>query len=107
MNISLLRNGACLLMFLSLGWLTVCLPYVARAKKAYAQTRERSDDSTNPLTNTTEEKNPQVNLNEEYLHHEEASFRPDLLSASCWYHHPADRLPVHTLEYFSPPPDKC
>ena len=106
MNISFFRLGACLLMFISLAWLTVSLPYVAAAKKAYALSKDKADDTNNPLTNTTEEKNPSVNMSEEYLHHSnESNTAPDPSLEYSWHHHPADKLPVHTLDYFSPPPN--
>jgi hypothetical protein len=104
MNIPVLRNGICLLMFLALSWLTVSLPFVARAKKAYTESREKMADENSPLTNTTEEKNPQVNFSEEYLHHEEMTHRTDPSAQSCWHHHPADQLPFPAIDYFSPPP---
>jgi hypothetical protein len=44
MNISSFRLGACLLMFLSLAWSTVSLPYVAAVKKAYAQSKDSEED---------------------------------------------------------------
>ena len=104
MNISFLRNGACLLMFLSLAWLSVSYPFVARAKKAYAQSGNKMADQNSPLTNTSEEKNTQVNISEEYLHHEELTSRPDPLLESYWHSHSADKLPFPSLDYFSPPP---
>lgn len=62
------------IMLAALAWLTVSLPYAAKAQQEYKQVCKQSgehkaDDNTNPLSNTNEEKTESgVSLLSEYLH---------------------------------------
>lgn len=70
-------------MILALLWLTVSLPFVAESQNKEVQTSQlqgndipsQSDDDSNPLTNSTEEKTPGngFSLSEEYLHDHHSS----------------------------------
>lgn len=91
-------------MMIILAWFTVCMPIVFKAKKLILI--EQNDDS-NPLTNSTEEKNPSgINLgNEEYLH-ENHSYTMEGMDSK------GEHFLAHEAEYISfhsdmlvPPPN--
>ena len=106
-------------MILALIWLTISLPYVYAAQQKLAKDKISlvkeskgvpgdgcNQDENNPFANTTEEKVPtNVNLTEEYLHHQEEPlpFSTDKLSHS--HHHSYDVYVAFYGELLSPPPD--
>ena len=67
-------------MFMSLAWLTISLPYVYSFQQDLAKQESKSghfdspaeNEESNPLANTTEEKAPSSSsIAEEYLHHKD------------------------------------
>jgi len=106
-------------MILALIWLTISLPYTYAAQQKIAKDKismtkeskgvpdaDNNTDENNPFANTTEEKVPtNVNLTEEYLHHQEEPlpFSTDKLSHS--HHHSYDVYVAFYGELLSPPPD--
>lgn len=101
-------------MMLALAWLTVCLPvvYGAQQENTYITTENQSapdaedDDTSNPLTNTTEEKTPSnVNLSEEYLHDAHATEQYIAVPST---EYKLEHVPIYIAfhgELISPPPD--
>ena len=106
-------------MILALIWLTISLPYTYAAQQKLAKEKigmakeakglpgdESNTDENNPFANTTEEKaSTNVNLTEEYLHHQDEPlpFSTDKLSHS--HHHSYDVYVAFYGELLSPPPD--
>ena len=106
-------------MILALIWLTISLPYTYAAQQKLAKGKisltkeskgvpcdEDNTDENSPFANTTEEKVPtNVNLTEEYLHHQDEPlpFSTDKLSHS--HHHSYDVYVAFYGELLSPPPD--
>lgn len=98
-----------MLMLFLLAWLTVCLPYVSKSQQSLDHQLENttedipeSDNSSNPLTNTNEEKTESTSLVSEYLHdhfviehtfEEIASFRKYRPSALYLAYHPEMVIP--------------
>jgi hypothetical protein len=64
---------AAAVMFFTLAWLTVSLPYVYSSQKELAKQESKSapvdNEESNPLANSTEEKAPSSTVSEEWLHH--------------------------------------
>lgn len=101
-----------ILMLLALAWLTVSLPFVHESQQIGKQISFHDDnpspveDSTNPLTNTTEEKTEAgSNLLSEYLtdmHVIEHHFTTVTSYYKC---HPSDLYFAFHPELLSPPPE--
>jgi hypothetical protein len=118
-NWSIKHLVSSVVMILSLIWLTISLPYTYAAQQKLAKEKigmaneakglpgdENNADENNPFANTTEEKAPtNVNLTEEYLHHQDEPlpFSTDKLSHS--HHHSYDVYIAFYGELLSPPPD--
>ncbi len=101
-----------LLMLLALAWLTVSLPFVYDSQQAQKAAMEKqstkagSDDSSNPLTNTTEEKTENgVNTLAEYLHESHHSDHPSSLIITSYKYHSSDLYIAFHPELICPPPD--
>jgi hypothetical protein len=101
-------------MILSLIWLTISLPYVYAAQRILAkekismakESKGVPEDESNPFANTTEEKVPaNVNLTEEYLHHQEEPLPCSTDKLSHSHHHSYDVYVAFYGELLSPPPD--
>lgn len=106
-------------MILSLIWLTISLPYVYAAQQKLALNKitnakeakgipgdESNQDGNNPFANTTEEKvATNVNLTEEYLHHQEEPLPISTDKLSHSHHHSYDVYIAFYGELLSPPPD--
>ena len=94
-----------LLMIFALSWLTVSLPFVARAKQHISSLKTGNPDKDdNTATNTTEEKASQT-INEEYLHHEELSINEQLILKRKYVPHLCPDLPHFHFELITPPPE--
>jgi len=102
-------------MIMALLWLTISLPFVYQAQQKLAlhghtHTNDfpfpGSDEESNPLTSTTEEKTPAgTSFSEEYLHHTAEQAHPWI---SILKHHrdfqSAEYVAYHG-ELLSPPPE--
>ena len=101
---------SCLTMILALAWLTISLPFVNeyyQLAKSSSEHSSQQDNSANPLTNTTEEKNESSvsSVSEEYLHdHNEHEHHLSLIEKffKC---HPSDLYYEFHPELISPPPE--
>jgi hypothetical protein len=105
-------------MILSLIWLTVSIPFIYSSQQQLAQNVAfhvddpalggSDEETTNPLSNTTEEKNPNSNsFSEEYLHDNHTSdgfFMTALLIHNC--ENVAEYVAFHG-ELLVPPPDQA
>lgn len=113
---SVISCVSCIVMILTLAWLTVSLPFVYSAQQTikaelsvYVDTPsgDNEEENDNPLTNTTEEKtsNSISSVAEEYLH-DTHSFEhsSDLLSKVYKVENTAPYNAFHG-ELISPPPD--
>jgi hypothetical protein len=64
---------AAAVMFFTLAWLTMSLPYVYSFQKELAKQESKAspvdNEESNPLSNSTEEKAPSSTISEEWLHH--------------------------------------
>ena len=98
-------------MILALVWLSVSIPFVyaaqqrAKASLKVWKTTSQTGDNSNPLSGSTEEKTPNSNINEEYLHHTE-----DLISQQpvVEKNHAVHTYPLYIAfhgELLSPPPE--
>jgi hypothetical protein len=95
-------------MIVALAWLTVCLPVVYKAQEIHKELSKQSqqEDNSNPLTNTTEEKNESsVNTLNEYLHEMHALDHPDVVLVKYFKCNPTDLYLAYHPEAFSPPPE--
>ena len=94
-------------MIMALAWLTVSLPYVYKAQQIYKQiSKEKSAEDSNPLTNTTEEKNESgVNTLNEYLHETADLHQPIMLLQNIIKCNPTDLYFAYHPELLSPPPE--
>jgi hypothetical protein len=99
-----------LLMLLALSWLTVCLPYVNESQEIAKELTEQgsasdSDDNSNPLSNTNEEKTERgANTLSEYLH-DMAIMEHHFIIVNTFYKcHPSDLYFDFHPQLVSPPP---
>ena len=104
------------IMFLSLLWLTISLPFVYDAQQKLAKLSaieipldnnpvENSEES-NPLTNSVEEKTAgNSNILEEYIHHAHEGFTLDDPILSHIDQHSTDLYHAYHGELLSPPPE--
>ena len=104
------------IMFLSLLWLTISLPFVYDAQQKLAKLSaieipldnnpvENSEDS-NPLTNSVEEKTAgNSNILEEYIHHAHEGFTLDNPILSHIDQHSTDLYHAYHGELLYPPPE--
>ena len=109
-QISVKHLVSCLVMLLALSWLTISLPVVYKSSQDIVKNSNSSstncDDSTNPLTNTNEEKTESGNSTlSEYLHeitHPEENYITITTFYKC---HPSDLYFAFHPELISPPPE--
>ena len=97
-------------MILALVWLSISIPFVyaaqqqARASQKVWKKSSPANDNSNPLSGSTEEKTPNSNINEEYLHHvEDVIAQPVVVEKN----HPVHSIPLYIAfhgELLSPPP---
>lgn len=105
-----------ILMFLTLLWLTVSLPFVYDAQQKLAKIStmatpvndnpvENGEDA-NPLSSSVEEKVPSnTSILEEYLHHDDESFFSQNPGLSHIDKHSSDLYLAFHGELLSPPPE--
>ena len=97
-----------LFMIVALCWLTISTPFVYAGQQVKSQSSQSTEkqDSSNPFSNTTEEKNETgVNTLSEYLH--------DMVHMECFSFtlvkfykcHPSDLYFAFHPELISPPPE--
>ena len=106
-----------ILMIFALLWLTISLPFVMEAKENLAiqslisiplndMPVENCEDTTNPLSNSVEEKAPgNASILEEYLHHTHVllhAYNPELSHIDK---HSSDLYCAFHGELLSPPPE--
>lgn len=96
-----------LLMMALLLWLTVSTPYVYKAQQEVAAAQGIVDDDTsNPLSNTNEERVENgASTISEYLHEPHHYVLPYSLVASLYKCHPDDLYSAFHPELLSPPPE--
>ncbi|ANE51172.1 hypothetical protein [Flavisolibacter tropicus] len=99
-------------MMMALLWLTISIPYVyasQQAQKAVAKQQcqsQRDDGSSNPLTNTNEEKTESgVNTLSEYLHEAHIIEHGYTIIEKYEKCHAEDLYFAYHPELISPPPD--
>ncbi|AHF17569.1 hypothetical protein [Niabella soli] len=98
------------LLVLTLAWLSVSLPFVYEARQQLTQqTDSKEKDRSNPLSGTTDEKvpsNPNVNINEEYLHagNYDLSIASTLQNTNYIHTHESIYIAFHP-ELHAPPPN--
>ncbi|WP_245645879.1 hypothetical protein [Niabella ginsenosidivorans] len=91
-------------------WLTVSLPFVYEAKKQLTEkTTSKEKNANNSLAGTTEEKvpsNPNLTINEEYLHNDGYDFSiTELQKDIAYLHlHEGTYIAFHA-ELHAPPPN--
>jgi len=103
-----------LLMMVALLWLTVSIPFVysfqqevkKEAAKQISSSEENTEDSSNPLSNTNEEKTENgVNTLSEYLH-ELHLIEHHFTTITTFYKcHPSDLYLAYHPELVIPPPE--
>ncbi|HEX6180792.1 MAG TPA: hypothetical protein VFZ47_06060 [Chitinophagaceae bacterium] len=105
------QTVSCLIMVLSLAWLTVSIPFVYASQQEIAAEIKGEftgaiDDESNPFSNTTEEKTESGgNTLSEYLHdiHSQVLLTTPIVKYSkC---HPSDLYYAFHPELISPPPE--
>lgn len=110
---SFFQLGSAVAMILALLWLTISLPFVYASQQAAQDTSAKhisfgfcdSEEESNPLCNTAEEKSPSSSFSEEYLHdheHSDHSFSIDTLYQKC---ENADTYTAFHGEVQVPPPN--
>lgn len=106
------------LMMLTLGWLTVSLPFVNDARQLSQQAAAQrelpaspafpaEEEADNSFSSTTEEKHSQNGSIEEYLHSSTSTLDPGLLLSSKHAETSADKYRAFYGELVCPPPDHC
>jgi hypothetical protein len=109
------ERASCVLMVLSLLWLTVSLPFVNNFRLSLStvlDTRAMDDRpfnacEENSTNNTSEEKNTNVNsASEEYLHSHHSSLHPPQLQMSAKYHTKVNLHDNFVSDLLSPPPER-
>ncbi|MBO9618531.1 MAG: hypothetical protein J7539_05785 [Niabella sp.] len=98
------------LLVLTLSWLSVSLPFVYEVRKQLTQqTDSKEKTPSNPLSGSTDEKvpsNPNVNINEEYLHTGNYDFSIATTQQNTSYIHTHERLYIaFHPELHAPPPN--
>ena len=101
---------SCITMIMALAWLTVSLPYVNdynQTVKKSVDHSQQQDNTTNPLSNTTEEKNESSvsSASEEYLHDHNENEQHLMLIEKYFKCHPSDLYYEFHRELISPPPE--
>ncbi|MDQ3276919.1 MAG: hypothetical protein M3Q06_01250 [Bacteroidota bacterium] len=99
-------------MLLALAWLTVCLPYVNESQQQFekqlacAGDETPDTDTTNPLTNTNEERAESgTSLLSEYLH-DPYQIEHNFITLTTFYKcHPSDLYHEYHPELLLPPPE--
>lgn len=103
-------------MMIALLWLTVSLPFVysfqqeakQMAKQISSTEKTSDDDSSNPLSNTNEEKTESgANTLSEYLHDLHIIEHHFTILTSFYKCHPSDLYFAFHPELISPPPDQA
>lgn len=96
-------------MIVTLLWLTVSTPFVFKAQqeqKKEAQSQSKQNDSTNPFSNTTEEKNESsVSTLSEYLHEPPALENNFIVLTRLYKLYSSKIYFEHHPELLSPPPE--
>lgn len=98
-------------MLVALAWLTVSLPYVAKAQQEFKVLCKQSgdsktDDNTNPLSNTNEEKTESgVSLLSEYLHEAIVVERHFITLSTSHVCHPSALYLAYHPDLIIPPPE--
>ena len=112
---SAVERASCVLMILSLLWLTVSLPFVNNFRLSLStviDSRAMDDRpfngcEENSTNNTSEEKNPNVNsASEEYLHSHHNSLHPPQSEMSAKYHTSINLHDNFVSDLLSPPPER-
>lgn len=109
--LNLRRLASAVVMLLALVWLTVSLPYVNEAQQKFnalckATGQTQSVDDSNPLSNTTEEKNESgASLLSEYLHELPVIAHHFVTVPKFYKCHPSDLYLAYHPELVIPPPE--
>ncbi|MFV0606972.1 MAG: hypothetical protein ACK5NK_14150 [Niabella sp.] len=89
-------------MLLILAWLTVSLPFAYQAKESAKQTTTANGKGlSNPLAGATEEKTPNLNFLEEYIHYSDVDFSLHSFQISVAYIHAHEAI---YIGYHGEPP---
>lgn len=102
---------SCIIMVLSLAWLTVSIPFVYASQQQIASETQgimpgAIEEESNPFSNTTEEKTESGNNTlSEYLHDTHTQEHMSALLESYSKCHPSDLYYAFHPELLSPPPE--
>jgi hypothetical protein len=107
---TLLHLASAVLMLAALAWLTVSLPYVAKAQQEYKQLCKqdgsKATDDNNPLSNTNEEKSESGSpLLAEYLHEAPVMENHFIILSTSHRCHPSALYLAYHPELLIPPPE--
>lgn len=98
-------------MLAALAWLTISLPYVAKAGQDYKQLCKQTGhadmaDDDNPLSNTNEEKSESgASLLSEYLHEAPVMEQHFITLSTSYACHPSALYLAYHPDLFIPPPE--
>lgn len=107
---SALHVVSSIFMTLALVWLTISTPFVNEAyeiKKEISKQfpAQQSEEDANLFSNTTEEKNPNVNSLSEYLHDTQPFEKISVALTKFYKCHPSALYLDFDAELLSPPPE--